>query len=55
MEKIKKLVEWFNGLERRGKFAVCALVGLAVVFIIEFLTLGLSAYWVTAGAFKQGK
>ena len=38
MEKIRNLIEWFKGLERRGKFAVCALIGLAVVLIIEFLT-----------------
>jgi len=38
MEKIRNLLNWFNSLERRGKFAVLALVGLAVVLIIEFLT-----------------
>ena len=37
MEKIKKAIEWFNGLERRGKFVVCALIGLAVVLIVEFI------------------
>ena len=37
MEKIKNLVKWYNGLERRGKFAVLALVGLAVVLVIEFM------------------
>ena len=35
MEKIRNLIKWFSGLSRRGKFAVCALVGLAVVLIIE--------------------
>ena len=38
MEKIRNLLEWFNSLERRGKFAVCALAGLAVVLIIEFIS-----------------
>ena len=37
MEKIKNLLNWYNGLERRGKFAVLALVGLAVVLVIEFV------------------
>ena len=36
MEKIKNLINWFNGLERRGKFAVLALAGLVVVLIVEF-------------------
>ena len=37
MEKIRNLLEWFNGWERRGKFAVLALLGLAVVLIIELV------------------
>jgi len=37
MEKLRNLVEWFKSLERRGKFAVLALVGLALVLIIQFL------------------
>ena len=37
MEKIRNLLSWFNSLDRRGKFVALALVGLAVVLIIEFL------------------
>jgi len=38
MEKIRNLIEWFKTLDRRGKFAVLALVGLALVLLIEIVS-----------------
>ncbi len=37
MEKIRKLLKFFNGLNRRGKFVVLALIGLVVVLVLELV------------------